>query len=130
MRRALVVALSLACGACIIGRDYVGNELHADPATMLHPGATTLAEVLQTFGAPDKIQRRHNGDILTYRYVRQNSAELRLQDPVVTGVTFFVYSKEQQKANRLTLFFDDKGVLSAYGFTGGVTELDPLLDPL
>ena len=91
MRRAFVVLLSLACSACIIGRDYVGNELRADPTT-LRPGVTTLREVLQEFGAPDKIQRRHNGDILTYRYVRQNSSELRLQDPVVTGVTFFVYS--------------------------------------
>ena len=126
MRRALVVALSLACSACIIGRDYVGNQMQADPGTLLHPGVTTLAEVLQAFGAPDKIQRRRNGDILTYRYVRQNSSELRLQDPVVTGVTFFVYSKEQQKANRLTLFFDEKGVLNAFGYTGGVNELDPL----
>jgi hypothetical protein len=126
MRRALVIALSLACGACIIGRDYVGNELRANPETVLHPGVTTLAEALQIFGAPDRIQRRHNGDILLYRYVRQNSSSLHLQDPVVTGVTFFVYTKEQQKANRLTLFFDEQGKLTAYGYSGGMDELDPL----
>lgn len=126
MTRALVVALALLCGACTIGRDYVGNKLRSNPDAVLRPGQTTLAEVLQLFGAPDKIQRRHDGDILTYRYVRQNTSELDLQEPVVTGITVFVYTKHQLKANRLTLFFDDEGKLTAFGYTRGVNELDPL----
>jgi len=126
MRRALAVLLSLACGACTIGRDYVGNELRAKPDETLHIGVTTLAEALETFGAPDQIQRRHDGEVLIYHYTRQNSSELRLQDPVVTGVTFFVYTKEQQKENRLTLFFDDAGKLTAFGYSGGLDELDLL----
>ena len=118
--------LALACSACVIGRNYVGNELRADPNTVLQPGVTTIQQTLELFGAPDRIQRHHNGNILVYRFVRENSSSLHLQDPVVTGVTFFVYTKEQQKANRLTLFFDAKGVLDAYGYTGGVNELDVL----
>jgi hypothetical protein len=126
MTRALMLALVLACGACTIGRDYVGNKFRSDPRAVLKPGVTTLAQALELFGAPEKIQRRRNGDVLIYRYVRENTSELELEDPVVTGITVFVYEKHQLKANRLTMFFDDDGVLTAYGYTDGVNELDPL----
>jgi hypothetical protein len=126
MKRALVLALALACGACTIGRDYIGNKFHADPRAVLRPGETTIAQALELFGAPEKIQRRRNGEVLIYRYVRENTSELELEDPIVTGITFFVYQKHQLKANRLTLFFDDAGILTAYGHTAGVNELDPL----
>lgn len=128
MRRALAVALALLCGACTIGRDYIGNTFRADPQTVLHPGQTTIAEALQIFGAPEKIQRQRDGDILIYRFVRENSSELDIQDPVITGVTFLVYTKREQKANRLTLFFDDTGTLTAFGYSPGVDQLDPWYD--
>jgi hypothetical protein len=123
--RLLLALLCLGLGACSIGRDYVGNSLRADPK-VLQPGKTTLAEVLELFGAPDRIQRRHDGDVLTYRFVRGNTSELELEEPVVTGITFFVYTKRQLKANQLTLFFDDADTLVTFGYTGGVDELDPL----
>ena len=56
--RVLALALALACGACTIGRDYVGNALRSDPHVVLKPGETTLAQVLEMFGAPERIQRR------------------------------------------------------------------------
>jgi len=123
---ALLALAPLVLGACTIGRDYVGNVLRADPQVVLMPGKTTIAETLEIFGAPDKIQRCHHGDILVYRFVRGNESTLKLEEPVVTGITFFVYTKRQFKANRLTLFFDDDGVLTSYGYTGGVDELDLL----
>jgi hypothetical protein len=126
VRLALIVAFALVCGACTIGRDYVGNTFRSDPNVVLHPGVTTLAQALELFGAPEKIQRRRNGDILIYRFMRENTSELELEDPVVTGITFFVYTKHQLKANRLTMFFDDRGILTAFGFTDGVNELEPL----
>jgi hypothetical protein len=124
--RALAVVFALVCGGCTIGRDYVGNALRSDPHVVLHPGVTTLKETLEIFGAPDKIQRRRRGDILIYRFVRQNTSELELQEPVVTGITVFTYTKHQIKADRLTLFFDDTGTLTAFGYTSGVNELDLL----
>ena len=119
-------ALALGLGACTIGRDYVGNTLAADPYTVLRPGQTHMKEVLETFGAPDKIQRRRGGEILTYRFVRGNTSTLELQEPVVTGISLFTYTKRQLKANRLTVFFDDEGTLTAFGYTGGLRELDAL----
>jgi hypothetical protein len=124
--RLAVVALALALGACTIGRDYIGNSLRADPAAVLVPGTTSLADVLRTFGAPDQIQRRHDGEVLIYRFVRGNQSVLELQEPVVTGLSLYTYSKRQLKADRLTLFFDDDGRLSTYGYTTGVEELEPL----
>ncbi len=126
MTRALVVALALLCGACTIGRDYVGNTFRSDPRVVLHPGVTTMREALELFGAPEKIQRRHNGEVLIYRYVRENTSELELEEPIVTGITLFIYEKHQLKANRLTMFFNDEGILTAFGYTDGVNELEPL----
>ena len=97
---------------------------------MLHPGVTTIAQALELFGVAAENRgptvRRKNGEILIYRFVRENTSELELEDPVVTGITFFVYTKHQLKANRLTMFFDDRGILTAFGFTDGVNELEPL----
>ena len=129
MKRALVVALALACSACTIGRDYVGNALRSDPDVVLKPGQTTIAQALELFGAPERIQRRRKGDILIYRFVRQNMSELEIRTPsigVVPSYRFFTYTKRQLKADRLALFFDDAGTLVGYGFTGGVDELETL----
>ena len=129
MMRALVVALALSCGACTIGRDYIGNTLRSDPRAVLKPGVTTIAQALDLFGAPDKIQRRHDGDALIYRFVRQNESQLVIRTPgigVVPSYTFFPYTKRQLKAGRLTLFFDDAGTLTAFGYSPGVTELEIL----
>ena len=124
--RLAIALLALALGACSIGRDYIGSSLRANPHTVLQPGTTTLAQVMEMFGAPDRIQRRRGGEILIYRFVRGNTSTLELEEPVITGITFFTYTKRQLKANRLTLFFDDAGTLVTYGYTGGVDELDLL----
>ena len=126
--RALAAILALACGACTIGRDYVGNELRSDPAA-LRPGQTTIAQALEMFGAPERIQRRRHGDILIYRFVRQNTSELEIRTPsigVVPSYRFFTYTKRQLKADRLTLFFDDDGTLKSFGYTAGANELETL----
>jgi hypothetical protein len=128
-RRSLAMALALLCSACTIGRDYIGNALRSDPRVVLHPGVTTIAQTLEMFGAPEKIQRRHDGDVLIYRFVRQNRSQLQVTTPgigVVPSYTFFTYTKHQLKADRLTLFFDDGGTLTAFGYTGGTDELDLL----
>jgi hypothetical protein len=121
-----LLALALGLGACTIGRDYVGSELRANPSEVLVPGETSLADVLGIFGSPDKIQRRKDGEILIYRFVRGNESVFELQEPVITGLSVFTYTKRQYKANRLTLFFDDAGVLSSFGYTGGLSELEAL----
>jgi hypothetical protein len=130
MKRALAaMALALACSACTIGRAYVGNTLRSDPEVVLKPGETTMAQVLEMFGAPERIQRRRGGDILIYRCVQQNTSELEIRTPsigVVPSYRFFTYSKRQLKSDRLTLFFDDDGTLDAYGYTGGLNELETL----
>lgn len=125
----LLAVIALACGACTIGRDYVGNALRSDPHLVLKPGHTTIAQALELFGAPERIQRRRKGDILIYRFVRQNTSELEIRTPsigVVPSYRFFTYTKRQLKADRLALFFDDAGMLIGFGFTGGVGELETL----
>jgi hypothetical protein len=126
----LSVALALACGACTIGRHYVGNSLRSDPHVVLTPGQTTLPQVLEMFGAPERLQRRRSGDILIYRFVRLNNTELEIETPSfipgVPSITLFIYQKRQLKADRLTLFFDDEGTLTTFGYSGGVNELETL----
>ena len=120
MMRALAVTLALACGACTIGRDYVGNALRSDPDSVLQLGQTTIAQALEMFGAPERIQRRRHGDILIYRFVRQNTSELEIRTPsigVVPSYRFFTYTKRQLKADRLALFFDENDVVLYFGIT-------------
>jgi outer membrane protein assembly factor BamE (lipoprotein component of BamABCDE complex) len=122
----MLVLAAAALGACSIGRDYVGNELRAEPAKVLAPGVTTISDVLAHFGAPDMIQRRRDQEIFVYRFVRGNTSSLELEEPVITGITFFTYTKRQEKSNRLTLFFDQSGTLESFGYSSGIDELDLL----
>lgn len=123
---ALALPGLLALPGCTIGRGYVGKEFTVAPAEVLHPGQTTISEVLALFGAPDRLQRRSDGEVLSYHFTRNNTSQLELQEPVITRITFFTYTKRQQKADRLTLFFDEDGVLEHYGHTHAIEELDPL----
>ena len=82
--------------------------------------------MLELYGAPDQIQRRRGGEVLTYRFVRKNTSQIEIEEPFITGITFFTYTKRQLKANRLTLFFDHEGTLQHYGYTDAIEELDAL----
>lgn len=123
------IALALALSGCTIGRWYVGSPLGADPDHRLQNGTTRKAEVLAAFGPPDRILRHRNGDVFVYRYDQRNSSELNIGTPPFIGIgsyQIFTWSHVQDKSDHLMVFFDHDGVVSAFGYRHGRSELDPL----
>jgi hypothetical protein len=117
--------LILVASGCTIGRVYIGSEIRSDPKERIVIGSTTKGDVLNIYGPPDRIQMQHDGDIFIYAYLRKNSATLRIEEPVITNVTLFTFSRIQQKKDSLVILFDRNGITMSYGFYKGTKELKP-----
>ena len=120
----LFFLLILASG-CTIGRVYVGSELRHNPSERIVPGQTTKSQVLESFGAPDFIQRQHDGDVFTYAYVRRNYSKVAIEEPIITNFTIFTYSNIQEKKDNLVILFDREGTVKNFGFQRRTDELTP-----
>ena len=118
----VALLMNLLC-SCTIGRIYMGSELRNDPKEKIKIGSTTKAEILETFGPPERIQMQYDGDIFVYAYLRKNSSKLTLTEPYFTKLTILQYSRIQQKNDSLVILFDKDGVVKNYGFNRGTTEL-------
>lgn len=124
-RIACALLLALASG-CTIGRWYMGSPLLADPRQVLVVGQTPKAEVLEKLGPPNRILRQKSGDVFVYHHDQRNSSELEIREPLITRFTLFQWEKVQDKSDRLMVFFDRVGVVSAFGYRQGRNELEPL----
>jgi hypothetical protein len=127
--RAFALACLLLASGCTIGRWYVGSPLRADPDHRIVAGTTGKAEVLSTFGPPDRILRQRSGDVFVYRYDQRNSSELNIGTPPFIGIgsyQIFRWTHVQDKSDHLMVFFDRAGVVSSFGYRTGRIELKPL----
>ena len=118
----VALLMGLLC-SCTIGRIYMGSELRNDPKEKIKIGSTTKAEILETFGPPERIQMQYDGDIFVYAYLRKNSSKLTLTEPYFTKLTILQYSRIQQKNDSLVILFDKDGVVKNYGFDRTTGEL-------
>jgi outer membrane protein assembly factor BamE (lipoprotein component of BamABCDE complex) len=118
------IFILLMCG-CTIGRVYVGSELQFNPSEKIVSGQTNKSQVLDIFGAPDLIQRQHDGDVFVYAYLRRNYSKLSIQEPVVTRIQIFSYSNIQEKKDNLVILFDREGTVKNFGFQRRTGELTP-----
>ncbi|MDI6763485.1 MAG: hypothetical protein QME83_10705 [Thermodesulfobacteriota bacterium] len=119
----IALSLLLWIWGCSIGRIYVGSELKNDPKEKIKTGSTTKSEILETFGPPDRIQKQYDGDIFVYAYLRKNSSKFTIEEPYITNLTLFQYSRIQQKKDALVILFDKEGVVKNYGYQKGTPEL-------
>jgi outer membrane protein assembly factor BamE (lipoprotein component of BamABCDE complex) len=108
---------------CSIGRVYIGSEIRDDPKEKIKTGSTTKSEILETFGPPDRIQKQYDGDIFVYAYLRKNSSKFTIEEPYITNLTLFQYSRIQQKKDSLVILFDKEGIVKSYGYQKGTPEL-------
>jgi outer membrane protein assembly factor BamE (lipoprotein component of BamABCDE complex) len=116
-------ALLILLWGCSIGRIYVGSEIRHDPKEKIKTGSTTKSEILEIFGPPDRIQKQYDGDIFVYAYLRKNSSKFTIEEPYLTNLTLFQYSRIQQKKDALVILFDKEGVVKNYGYQKGTPEL-------
>jgi outer membrane protein assembly factor BamE (lipoprotein component of BamABCDE complex) len=119
----IALSLLLWVWGCSIGRIYVGSELKHDPNEKIKIGATDKSEILKVFGPPDRIQKQYDGDIFVYVYLRKNSSKFTIEEPYVTNLTLFQYTRIQQKKDGLVILFDKDGVVKSYGFQKTTPEL-------
>lgn len=118
----LALVASLASG-CTLTRVYVGTPVRFELAEALRPGESGKGEVLRRLGAPDGIVRQFDGDIFVYRYERRNRATFRIQEPVITNLELFSYSRSEQKHDSIVVLFDEEGVVREVGTAAGTDEL-------
>ncbi len=121
----LGIFLFILASGCSIGRVYVGSELRYNPAEKVIPGQTTKSQILEAFGAPDLIQRQHDGDVFIYAYIRRNYSKLSIQEPIITNLLLFSYSNIQEKKDNLVILFDREGAVKSFGFQRRTDELTP-----
>jgi len=110
---------------CTVGRVYVGAEIMENPDTRIVIGSTTKSDILGIYGPPRSVQRQYDGDLFIYSYFRKNSSTLNIEEPVVTDLTIFTYTRVQQKKDSLVILFDKDGVVKNYGFYRETEELTP-----
>jgi outer membrane protein assembly factor BamE (lipoprotein component of BamABCDE complex) len=117
------IALLMLIWGCTIGRVYIGSEIKYDPKEKIQNGVTHKAEILEIFGPPDLVQRQFDGDVFIYAYLRKNSTKFYIEEPYITKLALFTYTRIQQKKDALVILFDKDGVVKNYGFQKGTSEL-------
>lgn len=118
-----IALLTVLTCSCSIARVYVGSEVRDDPKEKIKIGSTSKGEILEIFGPPDRIQKQYDGDIFVYAFLRKNSSILSIEEPVITNITLFQYTRLQQKRDGLVILFDKEGVVKNYGYQKGTKEL-------
>ncbi len=119
----ILLSLLIFLWGCSLGRVYIGSEIRDDPKEKIKTGFTTKSEILETFGPPDRIQKQYDGDIFVYAYLRKNSSKFTIEEPYITNLTLFQYSRIQQKKDSLVILFDKEGIVKSYGYQKGTPEL-------
>jgi len=122
----LMVLLMILTWGCTIGRIYMGSEIREDPKDKIKIGETTKGQILEIFGPPQRVQTQFDGDIFVYAYLRKNSSKLTIEEPYITNISIFTYTKIQQKIDSLIILFNKDGVVKNYGFQKGTKELSTL----
>ena len=120
--RAALLGVALLAAGCRVIRLSVGSELRADPA-MLKVGQSTIAQVLEAFGAPEHIQRQSRGDVFIYRYLRRDTRTVNIEEPVVTNTELYTYTTIREDSDRLVVLFDDQGIVTGYGYQRGASQM-------
>ena len=107
MKKFLFLALFLP--ACALGRAAENEPLDQEKIAQLRAGTTTSKEVVELLGAPvDIVQLGHRSAYL-YKHIREKS----------TGIVLLVFNalRQDQRQDRLWVFFDEKGTLTHFGST-------------
>jgi len=122
--RWLLLGLLLTAGCTTIGRSYRGVPLRGDPSAIVE-GQSTKSDVLRLFGPPDVINHQTTGDAFVYRYRRQNSTQVRVQDPI-TNINWFTYNRLNEQFDRMVVIFDFIGIVRGVAHEQNVEDM-PIL---
>ncbi|MFT7464985.1 MAG: hypothetical protein ACI9EF_003345 [Pseudohongiellaceae bacterium] len=108
--RLISLLFALCClPGCVLSHKTVNEPLSTTDIEALQPGVTTQSEVASRFGAPTEIVQLGYRSAYMYEYKVSKSAGLFL--------VIFTASNEDNRTDRMWVFFDEAGVLTHVGAT-------------
>jgi hypothetical protein len=81
--------------------------------------------LLEIFRASDRVTHQCDGDVFIFAYLRKNSSKFAIEELHITNMTFFTYTRIQEKKDSLVILFGKDGVVKNYGSLRGISELTP-----
>ncbi len=116
MRKRLWLSLAVLSllGSCGIGRMETNGPIDAAAVASLHPGTTTAREVVERLGAPMEVVQLGRRSAYRYDATAAKSA----------GLVLFVFNMfaQDERTDRVWVFFDEKDILTHYGATFAVHQ--------
>ena len=113
----IVIVLTLALlQGCVVTRGTVGEPIQEEAVSAIKKGKTTMAEVVSSIGAPDRIVRGNDREIFHYYYYDGKSPALML--------ILLNFIRMDVKSDNLYVFFNREGIAEevVYGKRTGRTE--------
>jgi hypothetical protein len=113
----IVIVLTLALlQGCVVTRGTVGEPIQEEAVSAIKKGKTTMAEVVSSIGAPDRILRGNDREIFHYYYYDGKSPAMML--------ILLNFIRMDVKSDNLYVFFNREGIAQevVYGKRTGRTE--------
>ena len=113
----IVIVLTLALlQGCVVTRGTVGEPIQEEAVSAINKGKTTMAEVVSSIGAPDRIVRGNDREIFHYYYYDGKSPAMML--------ILLNFIRMDVKSDNLYVFFNREGIAEevVYGKRTGRTE--------
>ena len=113
----IVLTLTLALlQGCVVTRGTVGEPIQEEAVSAIIKGKTTMAEVVSSIGAPDRIVRGNDREIFHYYYYDGKSPAMML--------ILLNFIRMDVKSDNLYVFFNREGIAEevVYGKRTGRTE--------
>ena len=97
----IVLTLALLQG-CVVTRGTVGEPIQEEAVSAIIKGKTTMAEVVSSIGAPDRIVRGNDREIFHYYYYDGKSPAMML--------ILLNFIRMDVKSDNLYVFFNRDGI--------------------
>ena len=99
----IVIVLTLALlQGCVVTRGTVGEPIQEEAVSAIKKGKTTMAEVVSSIGAPDRIVRGNDREIFHYYYYDGKSPAMML--------ILLNFIRMDFKSDNLYVFFNREGI--------------------
>ena len=99
----IVIVLTLALlQGCVVTRGTVGEPIQEEAVSAIKKGKTTMAEVVSSIGAPDRIVRGNDREIFHYYYYDGKSPAMML--------ILLNFIRMDIKSDNLYVFFNRDGI--------------------
>ena len=100
----IVLTLTLALlQGCVVTRGTVGEPIQEEAVSAIKKGKTTMAEVVSSIGAPDRIVRGNDREIFHYYYYDGKSPAMML--------ILLNFIRMDVKSDNLYVFFNREGIV-------------------